>query len=246
VNPFKALPANPTGPRFTSRLLPAQRAPSAFTLVELLSVVAIIALMTGLSVKVLAGFGNGDTGPRGGSAVAASLMGTARQEAIMRQTTTRLIVDTAYNSSSPANYLHRLTVAYLSPSTASTTGTNWLPSNKWEPLPANTYVYYNLATTGSGTNPSNTSCLISQSNGMQLPPSFSVPSSGYYDYFQFNSAGQLQMTGSSTGTAELWVAPGFINTATQPPSLQVTGTSQMFPFAIFRLGRIDFFSAQNQ
>jgi hypothetical protein len=208
--------------------------------------------MTGLSVKVLAGFGNGANGPRGGSAFAASLMGTARQEAIMRQTTTRLIVDTAYSSSTPSNYLHRLTVAYLWPSTASTSGTNWLPASKWEPLPANAYVYYNLATTGSGTNPSNTSCLISQSNGMQIlagtpeAGAFGLTATGYYDYFQFNSAGQLQMTGATNGTAELWVAPGFINTAAQPPSLQLTGTSQMFPFAIFRLGRIDFFSAQNQ
>ena len=205
--------------------------------------------MTGLSVKVLDGFGNGDTGPRGGSAVAASLMGTARQEAIMRQTTTRLIVDTAYNSGTPGNYLHRFTVAYLSPSTASTTGTNWRPANKWEPLPANAYVYYNLATTGSGTNPSNTSCLISQSNGMQFTDAqeagfFGVSTSGYYDYFQFNSAGQL--TTPSSGTAELWVAPGFVTSQGGQGALRVTGSSQMFPFAIFRLGRIDFFSAQNQ
>jgi hypothetical protein len=205
--------------------------------------------MTGLSVKVLAGFGNGDTGPRGGSAVAASLMGTARQEAIMRQTTTRLIIDTAYNAGVPSNYLHRLTIAYLWPSTASTTGTNWRPANKWESLPANAYVYYNPVTSGSSnsTNPSNPTCVFGTASGAmqfantQEAGSFGVSATGYYDYFQFNSAGQL--TTPSTGTAELWIAPGFI---TSQGALQVTGTSQMFPFAIFRLGRIDFFSAQNQ
>ncbi len=220
----------------------------AFTLVELLTVVAIIALMTGLSVKILGGLGNGITGPRGGSAIAASLMGTARQEAIMRQTTARLVIDTAYNPASPANYLHRFTVAYLWPSTASTSGSNWLPANKWETLPANAYVYYNPnpALTGSGTNPSNATCLATPSNGMQLPPAFGVPSAGYYDYFQFNSAGQLSAPISntpSTGTAELWIAPGFI---TSQGALQVTGSNQIFAFAVFRLGRIDFFSVQNQ
>jgi prepilin-type N-terminal cleavage/methylation domain-containing protein len=212
--------------------------PFAFTLVELLTVVAIIAVLSGLSVRILGGLGNGGNGPRGGSALAASILGTAREEAIMRRTTARLVIDTINTPSNSANYLHRLTVVYLSPSTTSipaATGTNWLQANKWEALPANTYVYYGSQNgQNSGTTPSG--------SDMQIAFNGTVATTGTgYDYIEFNPAGQVTPPAAyPNGTrVQLIVAPGFINSSSG--SLQVTSTNQLFGFAVFRLGRTTFF-----
>ncbi len=191
---------------------------TGFTLVELLTVVGIIAVLSGLSVRVLDGIGNGANGPRAGSAIAASMLGTAREEAIMRRTTNRLAVVYLTGSNSTLN-------PYTAPPTA------WGEDNKWEDLPANGYVYYGTQNgTNAGTTPSG--------SGMQVAFAGAVATSGTgYDFIEFNAAGQV--TSPAGARVQLIVAPGFINSATQ--SLQVTGTNEMFGFAVFRLGRTTFF-----
>ena len=154
-----------------------------FTLVELLAVVTIIAAVSALSLHLLGGIGSGGNGARGASAIAASLLGTAREEAIMRRTTARILIDTVYDANNPPNYLHRLTVAYLSPATATPTlATSWLQADKWEALPGNIYVYYSTKNgQNNGTIPS----------GSGMAVNFGTSAAAYYDYIEFNPAGQL-------------------------------------------------------
>jgi len=106
---------------------------SAFTLTELLIVMAILALLGGLGVAAFKGGGASD-GSRGASYAAATLFDAARNEAIMRRCPTRVIFDTVYKQSSPDNYLRRMTVAYTTNS-----GTNWIQSGAWVFLPSGAF-----------------------------------------------------------------------------------------------------------
>lgn len=77
----------------------------AFSLIELLMVIAIIAVLAGVGVAAFGG--GGGRGPQGAAIVASSVFNLARTEAILRGTDTLVVIDTTPSS---ANYLRRMSV----------------------------------------------------------------------------------------------------------------------------------------
>jgi prepilin-type N-terminal cleavage/methylation domain-containing protein len=111
---------------------------SAFTLTELLIVIAIIALMAGLGVGAFKG-GSASDGTKGASYQAATLFDSARNEAIMRRMPTVILFDVGEGGGLDTSY-RRMTVAYsTNPSPDFTSGTDWIQSGKWMKFPANAY-----------------------------------------------------------------------------------------------------------
>ena len=155
---------------------------SAFTLIELLSVIAIILLLASLATVAFRGAG-GSFGPHGGAAAASSLFSAARVEAIMRQTTARVIVDT--DPASP-KYLARMTVAYLS-------GSTWVQSGKWQMLPNN--IFFDI----------DDSTATGMDMKLNFPGSAGTLSNCYY--YEFNPVGQ------TPSMVKFIVSPGFISGA---------------------------------
>jgi prepilin-type N-terminal cleavage/methylation domain-containing protein len=78
---------------------------AAFSLTELLVVMAIIAILAGAGVAALGG--GGGRGPQGAAVVASSVFNLARTEAILRSTDTMVVID--ITSTSP-NFLQRISV----------------------------------------------------------------------------------------------------------------------------------------
>lgn len=99
--------------------------PAAFSLLELLMVVAILAVLIG--VGVIAFGGGGGRGPQGAAIVASSVFNLARTEAILQGTDTLVIIDTTAGSS---NCLRRMSVVL--------DGTAKKQIASWTILPANT------------------------------------------------------------------------------------------------------------
>ena len=73
---------------------------TAFTLVELPVVMAIILLMVGLGVSAFKG-GAASDATKGASVIASGIFDSARNEAIMRQTLSRVVIDTNWYSGRP-------------------------------------------------------------------------------------------------------------------------------------------------
>ena len=172
----------------------------AFTLVELLVVMAIIIVMVGLGVKALSG-GAALDATKGASVIMSGAFALARNQAIMTQTTARVIVDTAFSSSRTdltAHYLRRVTVAYLNPQGVDVNnhmvgsgsgytvdpnnGNNWLPVSSWMVFPGNVYFDINYsALHGTG---------MPATNGITFAGP-GAPTTGY-SYYQFGPTGQAQ------------------------------------------------------
>ena len=153
----------------------------------------IITLMVGLGVSAFKG-GSATGAMRAASVVAASEFDSARNEAIMRQTLSRVIVDTAYATGRgdlADHYLRRMTVAYLNPLGVDSNGTpvttsglpvdpinhpqNWVQSGAWTVLPGNVYFDINYSAV----------------HGTGMTINFAgpnVPTTGYA-YYQFNPLG---------------------------------------------------------
>ena len=115
----------------------------------MLVVMSIILIMAGLGIYAFKG-GSATDGVKASSVVAAGEFDVARHEAIMRQTLSRVIIDTAWLSSRgdlAEHYLRRVTVAYLNPQGVDANGTpvassglsvdpantaNWVQAGAWE------------------------------------------------------------------------------------------------------------------
>ena len=119
---------------------------NAFTLIELLVVIMIILLIAGLGVGAFRG-GAGSDGVRDAASVASGYFSLARNEAIMRRTSSVVVIDGYYDAAQPDNYLRRMAVAYQG---TNASGATWIQSAKWTRLPGHAFV--NAAFAGNLTN----------------------------------------------------------------------------------------------
>ena len=229
---------------------------AGFTLVELLAVMTIIILMVGLGMTAFKG-GNGTDGTKGASAVASGVFSQARNEAIMRQTPCRVIIDTGWSASRPDladHYLRRLAIAYLNPQGVDVNGqptatsglppdpgnaNNWLQANSWAVLPGNVFIDTNYSAV----------------HGVNMTIAFNAPNtpSTGYCYYQFSPNGQAQYSslarfvpgGSTTVSStlpQLLVSPGRVDSSGnfQETTLN-TPTNNCYGFVLFKMGNLTFF-----
>lgn len=226
-----------------SRKLPRRH---AFTLVEMLVVVSIMIIMITAGANLFRN-ANGLSGVRGAAAAASGFFSMARNEAIMRRSPCRVIVDTAYvaNRSDLADhYLRRMTVAYLDPNgTLAANGTvdqtlakNWLQANSWTVLPDNVFFDTNFSAM-NGT-------MTINFNGTTAPG---------YGYYQFSANGQAQLTplvrvapaSSTTVTsslAQFVVSPGRLDSSGNFVEKNAgNAKSFCYGFVLFPMGNMSFF-----
>jgi prepilin-type N-terminal cleavage/methylation domain-containing protein len=104
---------------------------SAFSLIELLVVVAILGIMAAASSVALTGSSKSLSGA---ASAASTLFGLARTEAIMRRVPARVIVDTVYDPAKPDNYLRRIAVVVRNDA-----GNGWEQVSRWTPLPGKAF-----------------------------------------------------------------------------------------------------------
>lgn len=196
---------------------------------ELLVVMSIIILMMGIGVSAFRG-GAGSDGAKAGASSLAALFGTARNEAILKQTRSRVIVDTYYDNTRPQNCYHRATVAYLSPCTADPAQpTSWKQVNKWQTLPNNVYFDPNYSNPHGKT--------------MPLSNSFGNVGGGVYWYYEFLPNGQAVV---SATTVQALVSPGRVNTSGNfSERTPQSPTSACYGFVLFPMGNTAFFQNPN-
>ena len=156
---------------------------AAFSLLELLVVIGILAIMAAAGVMALGGAGGKSL--KGSAAAASSIFGLARTEAIMRKVPVRVIVDADPASQ---NYLKRLAVIAPAMSAGSPDWTSVTQVAKWQTLPAN--AYFNAAN--------------STQNPMNVPNGV-LPGSSKVFYFQFEPNGQM------ASSSQFVISPGVVN-----------------------------------
>lgn len=105
--------------------MPRKDSHAAFSLVELLAVIALIGIVMGLAVPVLSGIGRGTALATAGNMVN-NMVGVARQHAMSRNTLTALVL--LANHGTDSDYRAFAVVEYKP-------GTGWSQIGKWEMLP---------------------------------------------------------------------------------------------------------------
>lgn len=206
---------------------------SGFTLVELLTVITIVAIMTGLGVASFRG-GSNSQQASGAADAASSIFSQARTQAILRNTPAAVIVDT--NSTSTACF-HRVMVVYLDSSiTASHPAATWDQASPWVIFP--------------GVNCFNP--IYSNPFGTLTLDSSTVPNGGSatpYAYYAFDATGQAYLLPSgltanntvvnttATTASQFVVSPGSVSNG----KFTERGTNLRYGFYLFPLGRIAFF-----
>lgn len=240
---------------------------TGFTLVEILVVMTIILVMVGLGVTAFKG-GAASDATKGASVVAASEFDVARNEAIMRQTVSRVVIDTAWvagRTDQAAHYLRRMAVAYLNPQGTDATGnpaatsgqsvdpskaSNWVQSGAWIVLPGNVYFDINYSVL----------------HGTSMSVNFggaAAPTSGYC-YYQFSPNGQTQSAplavfapstlSASNGSVSSTPAQCVLSTGSVDPttgtfqergikssSVQAAAPTSCYGFVVYRMGHMSFF-----
>lgn len=204
-----------------TRLFPSPnvRRRGAFSLTELLVVMAVIALMAGTGLTAFRGSPNNDV--KAASALIGSMAAEARNLAILKRTPTRVVVDTAYDGSQPDNYLRRVTVAYLNNSSGTP---EWVQASRWQRLPGNAYF-----------NPT-----YSNPPGDDMSISFGgqgAPATGY-SYYEFSPNGLATQAAGGSKPAQALVSHGTVNGGT---FVDRSDKGSLYGFALFRMGRPQFF-----
>lgn len=114
------------------------RTSSAFSLVELLTVIGIITVLAGAGTVALRDAGKS---VQSATNAASSLFNLARTEAILRRTEVRVVVDTNFQPASPENFLRRLAVV------ARKADGTWEMVTRWTALPGNSFFHEQLSAT---------------------------------------------------------------------------------------------------
>ena len=106
---------------------------SAFSLVELLVVVAILAILAAVGSQAL-----GDrkaAKARGGAEVLHSLFGQARNHAVLKRANTRVVVQTQYRSDKPEDYLRAVAIVEAAMESGKADWTKLTQVTAWKRLP---------------------------------------------------------------------------------------------------------------
>lgn len=141
--------------------------PWAFSLIELLVVMAILGIMAVAGASAL---GGGTKSLQGAAAAASSFFGLARTEAILRGTPVRLIVDTIYNPAKPEHFRRRMTIV-----NSTNGGTSWEQISKWTTLPANAFFSTDMSKTHGQ---------------VSITGLAGTTGAGSYEYYEFTPNGQ--------------------------------------------------------
>jgi prepilin-type N-terminal cleavage/methylation domain-containing protein len=190
----------------------ARAAPRAFTLVELMVVVAIIAF-TALGFALALGDSGGNALATGQTTLA-TMVGTARAQAAVNQTEARLLIygtrPPGGDSTSPEKFLRLMQVVRAEPAGSNT----WVPVGAAVSLPRGIFVVPNVVTgliTPGIVWPSNPPLLSSFGAAFNpLQPAgtpFAPPATALF--IQFNADGTCQQVGNSN-FARLLVATGTV------------------------------------
>ena len=188
------------------------------TLVELMVVVAILSVMLGATAMSLTDGGRGRS--VGGSVpVLAGALGAARNEALASGKKVRLVVDSAYDSTKPDNYLRRVMLVRKEGTGSTST---WEQITKPTTLPQG--VFYSPE--------------YSMPTG-KMNTKFSKDGDQYY--YEFDETGQLTPSATGANSARMVVTAGMMQNGSVvvPDAMKENRDGVM----VHRLGRVSYFQS---
>jgi len=222
-----------------------QKRSHAFTLVEMLVVIAIMSILMTAGAIGLGGMGG--KGVTSGVATAESLFAEARAIAVGQRTTSRVLVAERLTNNSADN-LRRIIVvsAEIDPLTGREKDPrNWILSSRGAVLPDQTFfsVEYGKKDYQSGGG---------MLDKMTLPTSAKAAYQGSYYYYEFNAEGICTTGVSSTGTD--YKAPSFVigsgarnlKNPSDRPRVTSAGKRDFGGFAVWRNGQTSVFRSPDQ
>jgi prepilin-type N-terminal cleavage/methylation domain-containing protein len=176
------------------RRLPRAALAGAFTLVELLVVISIIALLGGLFGAAFS-HNSGTGGLTAAQGTVAGLLNYARTEASLTQGTARLIIYGTELTPDEPRYLSRVQVVVLDPSIANNT-THWITKGDVVDLPAGVYVVPPVppavpVPAGADSWPTSTPSLVSSNLSTAAMTVDGATTATTYFYVEFSLLGTL-------------------------------------------------------